>query len=93
MVATLTLLLRLPQCHSLKEKRGWLQPLLHQLRRKFNLSVAEMDFQDVHQQALITCAMVGNDSIHLRAAMEHVRRWVQGNLSEGSVVDEKIEIL
>ncbi len=93
MVATLSLLLHLPGCHSLKEKRGFIQPLIHRLHRKFNLSVAEMDLMDVHQKALITCALAGNDHTHLRSALENVTRWVEANLPEGEVLESKIEVI
>jgi hypothetical protein len=93
MVAILTLHLHLPGCASLKEKRGRLKPLLARLHRQFNLSTAEMDLQDKWQEALIACAMLGNDTAHLQSAMETVRKWVQANWPDGDVVDTKIELL
>ena len=93
MVAILTLHLHLPGCASLKEKRGRLKPLLARLHRQFNLSTAEMDLQDMWQEALIACAMLGNDTAHLQSALETVRKWVQANWSDGDVVDTKIELL
>jgi uncharacterized protein len=93
MVATLSLLLHLPECHSLKEKRSRIQPLMHNLRRKYNLSVAEMDFQDMHHQALITSAMTGNDRAFLNSALEDVRHWVEAHFPDGDVLDGKIEFL
>jgi len=93
MVAILTLHLHLPGCASLKEKRGRLKPLLARLHRQFNLSTAEMDLQDKWQEAIIVCAMLGNDTAHLQSAMETVRKWVQANWPDGDVVDTKIELL
>ena len=93
MLATLTLHLHLPACASLKEKRGRLKPLLARLHRQFNLSAAEMDLQDKWQEAIIVCAMLGNDTAHLQSAMETVRKWVQANWPDGDVVDTKIELL
>ena len=93
MVAILTLHLHLPGCASLKEKRGRLKPLLARLHRQFNLSTAEMDLQDKWQEAIIVCAMLGNDTAHLQSALETVRKWVQANWSDGDVVDTKIELL
>jgi uncharacterized protein YlxP (DUF503 family) len=93
MVAILSLHLCLPACASLKEKRGRLKPLLARLHRQFNVSAAEMDLQDKRQEAVIACAMLGNDAAHLQAALETVCRWVEGNWSDGDVLDEKIEIV
>ncbi|MEJ5225499.1 MAG: DUF503 domain-containing protein [Anaerolineales bacterium] len=93
MIATLTIHLHLPGCRSLKEKRGLLKPFISRLRREFNLSVAEMDAQDAWQQALIGCAMIGNDAAHLHSAMQAVARWVQGNWPDGDVLEVKVELM
>jgi uncharacterized protein YlxP (DUF503 family) len=93
MVAILSFHLRLPGCTSLKEKRGRLKPLLHRLQRSFNLSVAEMDRQDAWQEAVIACAMLGNDSAHLGSAMAKVSAWVEANWTDGDIVDTKLEMI
>jgi uncharacterized protein YlxP (DUF503 family) len=53
--------LHLEGCHSLKDKRAILQPLKAELRRKLNVSVAEVDHQDLWQRAGLACAAVGSD--------------------------------
>lgn len=92
MIGLLTLHLRLPGCASLKEKRGRLKPLLNQLHRKFNLSVAEMDRQDMWQEAIIACALVNNNGAHLQRALQTASNWVAGNWTDGDVLDERFEI-
>lgn len=92
MLATLTIHLHLPGCGSLKEKRAFIKPLLARLRREFNVSTAELDLQDAHQQAVIGCAMLGNDAAHLQSALETVRRWVQANWRDGEIIDQRIEL-
>ncbi|MBM3150719.1 MAG: DUF503 domain-containing protein [Chloroflexi bacterium] len=93
MIGLLTLRLRLPACASLKEKRRRLKPLLHRLHREFNVSSAEMDLQDRWQEAVIGCAMLGNDAAHLQSALETVRKWAEANWTDGDVLDTKIELL
>ena len=93
MIATLTLHLHLPACASLKEKRGRLKPLLARLHRQFNVSTAEMDLQDMWQEAVIACAIVGSGSAPLQSAMETVRKWVEANWPDGDIFDTKIELL
>lgn len=92
MIATLAIHLRLPLCSSLKEKRGLIKPLLSRLRREFNISVAEMDLQDKWEEAIIGCAMIGNDAVTLRQSMQTVEKWVQANWRDGDVWDTKIEM-
>lgn len=93
MIATLTIHLHLPACSSLKEKRGRIKPLMARLRREFNISVAEVGFQDKWREAVIACAMVGNERGYLESALQHVAKWVEGNWPDGDVIEEKIEII
>ena len=92
MIATLTIHLHLPACGSLKEKRGRIKPLIARLHREFNVSVAEMDLQDKWQEAVIVCAMVGNASGYLESALQTVAKWVQGNWTDGDVVEQRVEV-
>ena len=92
-VVTLSIHFHLPACSSLKEKRGRIKPLMARLRREFNVSVAEIDLQDQWQETVIACAMIGNDSAHLRQSMQTVAKWVHANWQDGQVIDEKIEIV
>ena len=91
MIGILTIHLHLPATFFLKEKRGRIKPLMARLHREFNVSVAEMDLQDKWDQAIIVCAMVGNDPAFLRSALQNVAKWVEGNWSNGDVWDMKIE--
>lgn len=93
MLATLTIHLHLPACASLKEKRGRIKPLMSRLHREFNVSVAEMGLQDKWDEAVIVCAMVGNDQGFLQSALQTVAKWVEGNWSDGDVWEQKIEIV
>lgn len=93
MISTLTIHLHLPACSSLKEKRGRIKPLMARLRREFNVSVAEMDLQDQWQEAVIVCAMVGNEGGHLESAMQTVSKWVEGNWTDGDVIEQRVEII
>ena len=93
MVATLTIHLHIPGCASLKEKRGRIKPLIARLHREFNLSVAETHLQDKWQETVITCAMVGNERGHLESALQNVAKWVEGNWTDGDVIEQRIEVV
>ena len=62
--------LHLTECHSLKEKRGVMKPLLNRLRSDFNISVAETDHHDFWQSAQLSLIAVSN----LRPALESLER-------------------
>jgi len=51
-----------------------------------------MDLQDTWQDAVIGCAMIGNDHAFLQSALGNVAKWVEGHWTDGDVIDEKIEI-
>lgn len=93
MVGILTIHLHIPGCSSLKEKRGRIKPLLNRLHKKFNLSVAEMDRQDMWQEAVIACALVNSDGKQIQRALQSVTSWVEGNWGDGDVIDIKMEII
>jgi hypothetical protein len=93
LVGLLTIHLHLPACSSLKDKRRRLKPLLARLHREFNVSAAEMGLQDSWQEAIISCAMVGNENAHLQSALSTVAAWVKGNWPDGMIVDHRIEIV
>ncbi len=57
-IGVLTLELLIDQAHSLKEKRHVVKSLKDRLRGKFNVSVAEIEDQDLHNSAVIAVAIV-----------------------------------
>lgn len=93
MLVTLTLHLQIPGCTSLKEKRGQIKPLMSRLHREFNVSVAEMRLQDTWDEAVIACAMIGNDTVVLRQSLQSVEKWVLGNWRDGMMLESRIEVI
>ena len=77
--AAVRLEFRIPHCRSLKEKRRVLRPLLEHLRRRFELSVAEVAHHDSWQRA--TAPQAGR----LADVIEGIRRWALG-LAEAELV-------
>ena len=57
--------LLLGDVHSLKEKRSLVRPLIAELRRRFELSVAEVDHLELHRRTAIGVAAVSSDRTHL----------------------------
>ena len=66
--------LHLEGCQSLKDKRSILQSLKAELRRRLNLSVAEVEHQDLWQRAGLACAAVGSE----RRVVEEMLREADG---------------
>jgi uncharacterized protein YlxP (DUF503 family) len=92
-VGILTVHLQLPGSSSLKEKRGRLKPLLTRLQRQFNLSAAEMDCLDAWDEAVIACALVGNDTVHVQRSLQQVAHWIETSWLDVEVVTDEIELV
>jgi len=73
-IGVLTLVLRLENSHSLKDKRHVVKSLQDRLRNKFNVAVAEIDYQDLWQRAAVAVVTVSSDHVHA----EKVLRSVEG---------------
>ncbi|MEX0832970.1 MAG: DUF503 domain-containing protein [Actinomycetota bacterium] len=69
--------LRIPDCGSLKEKRHVVKVLTAALRKKFNVSVAEVDHHDLWQRTTIAVSAVSGQSFHLKQVMHEVERFVE----------------
>lgn len=80
-------------CRSLKEKRSQLKPLLSRLKREFNVSVAELDYQDSWQDALIGCAALSNDSAHLQRSLQKIIPWMERHYPNLMIVQDRIELI
>lgn len=91
-LGNLTLLVSLPGCSSLKEKRSRLKPLLHRLHHEFNISAAEVAHMDVWQSAGIACAMVSNDHNFTQEALQAIPKWIEKNWPDVEVVEEHLEL-
>jgi len=68
--------LHIPTSRSLKEKRGVLRPIVEGIRHRFQISVAEVGYQDKWQRALIGMAVVSDSYSHAGDVVDAVERWV-----------------
>lgn len=64
--------------HSLKEKRSLVRPIVAELRRRFEVSVAEAGHLDLHRRALIGIACVAADHGHVVEVLAACERLVAG---------------
>jgi len=71
-IGVLTLELRLENSHSLKDKRHVVKSLRDRLRNKFNVSVAEIDCQDLWQRAVVAAVTVSSDKVQAERVLQSV---------------------
>ena len=91
-VGILRLELRLMSPHSLKEKRAIINPLKNYLRKKKNVSVAEIDYHDIWQSAVLEVAMAGNHRAKLKSNLDFIQQIIE-NRFPVEVSSESIEIV
>lgn len=68
--------LRIRESHSLKQKRHIVKSLTAAIRQRFNVSVSEVDHQDLWQRATIAVASVAGQEHHLRQVASEIRGFV-----------------
>ena len=85
--------LRLPENLSLKGKRQVLKSITSRVGTKFNVSVAEVDDQDLWQLATIGICCVSNDQRHTNEVLSKIVEFITDSHFEIEVLDYEIEIL
>jgi hypothetical protein len=89
-IGVLTLEIRLEYSHSLKDKRHVVQGLKDRLRRKYNVAVAEIDYQDLWQRALIVAVTVSGDRSRAQQVLEFAEKDAAALLG-ADLVETRIE--
>lgn len=78
-VLLMKITLRASWVHSLKEKRMVVKSIVQKLKNKFNLSVAEVADQDIHQIIVIGIAAVCGSSAQVDSTMENIINFAEVN--------------
>lgn len=89
-VGVCTIELRLHENRSLKGKRQVLKSITSRVKNNFNVAIAEVDFQDKWQRALLGVAVVSTAQDHANGILSKVVNFVDSmNLAE--LLDYEIE--
>jgi uncharacterized protein len=62
--------------HSLKEKRSVLQRILTRMKQKHNVSVSEVDYQDVWQRTKIAIAVVTSSRVSTEKELQNTLKFM-----------------
>ena len=85
--------LRLPENSSLKGKRRVVKSITARVRNKFNVSVAEIDDQNLWQRATLGICCVSNDKRYTNEVLSKVVDLIMDGRFEAEILDYEIEIL
>lgn len=89
-IARITFLLH--DTASLKEKRMVVKKITDKVKRRFNVSIAEVDSQDVLSRAVIGITAVGGDNPHVNSTVDKVVNFID-RLHLAEIVDESMELI
>ncbi|HLB24931.1 MAG TPA: DUF503 domain-containing protein [Nitrospirota bacterium] len=91
-VGILTVELHVFDSGSLKSKRSVVKGMKDRIRSRFNVSVAEVDNQDLWQRATLGVACVSGDKSHAVDVLNKVMDLVRSNTS-AELIDYSIEVI
>ncbi len=91
-IGTMTLIIYAPWVHSLKEKRTVTKSLCAKISNKFNVSIAEVDQQDIHQTIVIGLAYVANEISQIDRVLDTIINFIESN-TEGEIISIDREII
>lgn len=92
-VGVVRVVLFLPECHSLKEKRSVVKPLLTHLHSELRLSAAEVEDLDKWQSAVIGVTCVANDARHADAVLASVASFVEARAHDAVLIGFETELV
>jgi uncharacterized protein len=79
-------------CHSLKEKRMIVRSITDKVKNRYNVSISEVESQDIHNYIVVGFAAVSSDTRHVQSILQNVLDYIEDNC-DAEVVDSYIEIL
>lgn len=92
-VIVLKIKLRASWVHSLKEKRMIVKSITSKLKNKFNISVCEVDEQDIHQSIVIGVSSIAGGSGQADSIIQNILDFIDLN-TDAEIIDieENIEV-
>lgn len=65
--------------NSLKEKRHIIKSIIERIKNRFNVSIAEVDYNDVWNKSTIGFSCVSNNTSHCNKIISNVLNFVEGD--------------
>lgn len=90
-VGVCTIELHMQGTHSLKAKRQVLKSIIARVKNNFNVAIAEVDYQDKWQRALLGVAVVSTAHDHANGILSKVVNFIE-SMYLAELLDYHIEI-
>jgi uncharacterized protein YlxP (DUF503 family) len=92
-IGLLAVELHIPDSHSLKAKRQVLSRIKARLRNRYNVSVAELDYQDKWQRTMLGIVGIASSQQVVEKTLNEIERELEGRLFPGTVLSSDISYL
>ena len=92
-VGVCRLMAHLPESSNLKDKRQVARSLITRISNQFNVSVAEVDDNDLWQRLTLGICCVSNDAAHANEMLSRVVAFVEEFRGDLVVLDYETEII
>lgn len=83
--------LHIYESNSLKEKRHVIKSIIGKLSSRFNISIAEVDLNDLWQRAVIGFSIVSNETVQVNKVISNVLNFIE-NDGRVEIINNDIEI-
>jgi uncharacterized protein YlxP (DUF503 family) len=92
-VGTCIVKLRLPENGSLKGKRQVSRSIIERVKNKFNVSIAEVEDQDLWQALTLGISCVSNSAPHANEILSKAVNFIENSGFDAELVDYEIEMV
>ena len=92
-VGTCKIKLFLPMNHDMKGKRRIVKSLTTQIRLKFNVSVSEIENNELWQIATIGIAVISNKILILNQTFDHIFSFIESSNHDINIISNDIDIM
>lgn len=84
----------IPASRSLKGKRQVVRSLVANVQNKFNVSIAEVEYQELWQRSALGVSCVAESSGHCRRVLQEVEK-LMGRVALGNaeIIDRSVEVV
>ncbi len=78
--------------HSLKEKRAKVNKIKDRIKSKFNVAIAEIDYQDLWQRTKIGLVTIANGKDIVEKTFQSISKFIEFDLGE-NLISMEIEVM
>ena len=92
-IGVLTVEFHLPGSQSLKQKRMVISRVKGRLRSRYNVSVAEVDYQDKWQRGVLAVATVVSDRRVAEGMLGKITKELEAGLLDGTIMRTQLDFV